>query len=150
MSKKVQLPVRADSNYGKATEFMRKNQIYTKTMLMDFFKGMTNKDGELLNEAQASASTGVMLSPRESSQTGDGLGRGNMSNPWGHLAYNDKIARKVDKETGKKLEQKFRFRFRSEALNRQTRKRTFSTTQEKEIAKTPVKTSAKTKKTVTA
>jgi hypothetical protein len=144
MSNKVQLPGQADSNYGKATEFMRKNQVYTKTMLMDFFKGL-GKD-----EKEASASTGVMLSPRESSQTGDGLGRGNMSNPWGHLAYNDKVARKVDKETGKKLEQKFRFRFRSEALNRQTRKRTFSTTQEKEIAKTPVKTSAKTKKTVTA
>ena len=119
MSKKVELEVRKESAYGKATEFMRQKQIYTKTDLVNFFKGLGRTD-----EA-AVASAVVMLSPRKESNRGDC--RGNMSNPWGHIAYNDKLQRK-DKE-----EQKFRFRFRDEVLERLTRK-TAKTEQEKEVA----------------
>ena len=114
MSKRVELDVRSESNYGKATDFMRKKQIYTKTDLVNFFKGLGKDD------KAAMASAVVMLSPRKESTRGDC--RGNMSNPWGHVAYNDKLGRKIDKETGKKEEQKFRFRFRDVEMPRLTRK----------------------------
>jgi len=110
MSKRVELDVRSESNYGKATDFMRKKQIYTKTDLIDFFKGLGKEDKAAL------ASAVVMLSPRKESTRGDC--RGNRSNPWGHVAYNDKLGRKVNKQTGEKEEQKFRFRFRDTELPR--------------------------------
>ena len=137
MSKKVQLQVRSESNYGKATEFMRKKQIYTKTDLVDFFKGLGKEDNAAL------ASAVVMLSPRKESSRGDC--RGNRSNPWGHVAYNDKLGRKVNKETGEKEEQKFRFRFRETELPRLTRKGA-KTAQEKEAPATAPATAKETAK----
>jgi hypothetical protein len=108
MSKKVNLDgvVRKESAYGKATEWMRKNQIYTKRQLVEFFKSIGK------TERAAIESAVVMLSPRESSSRGDC--RGNMSNPWGHLAYNDKLIRR--EVGGRKEIQRFRFRFRKNAL----------------------------------
>jgi len=143
MSKKVHLEVRADSNYGKATEFMRKNQIYTKTMLLDFFQTLPNSNGKPMTMPQAMASAGVMLSPRLDSKKDC---RGNESNPWGHIAYNEKLARKKDK-TGKKLEQKFRFRFRAEELPKKVRVRKAKTAQEKVKVTSKVNVESETKVT---
>ena len=102
MSKKVELPGRDDSAYGKVTAWMRKVQIYTKPQVIEQFKNLG------CQEKAALASAVVMLSPRLTSKRGDC--RGNMSNPWGAIAYNAKLA----KEKG--AEQKFRFLFRKEAL----------------------------------
>lgn len=108
MSKKITVRGNPNSNYGKLTTFMRKKQVYTKT---DLVQHMMTFDK---THSQAMATVGVMLSPRLASTRGDC--RGNGSNPWGHQAYNEKLARKVNKDTGKKDEQKWRFRFRSEEL----------------------------------
>jgi hypothetical protein len=107
MSKKVELPGREDSAYGKVTAWMRKAQIYTKSQVIEQFAKLG------CNEKAALASAVVMLSPRLSSTRGDC--RGNMSNPWGHVAYNAKLA----KEKG--AEQKFRFLFRKEVLEPRNR-----------------------------
>lgn len=104
MGKKVAVP--GKGMYGEATAWMRKNQTYTKSHLVEMLQGKG------LSDSAADATAVVMLSPRLESNRGDC--RGNMSNPWGHLAYNDKLKRKeVD---GVKEEQKFRFRLRKEAL----------------------------------
>jgi hypothetical protein len=147
MSKKVTLEVRSGSNYGKATAFMRKNQIYTKTMLVEFFQTLTNKDGELLGMGASLASTGVMLSPR---LTSSGDCRGNPANSWGHLAYNEVIARKIDKETGKKSEQKFRFRHRAEAMDKRYRKDQIKAKSTQEKTAVIKKVKVKSKEAVTA
>jgi len=140
--KKVTLEVRAESNYGKATEYMRKKQIYTKTDLVNFFSEL----GKSISASQASAV--VMLSPRETSSTGDC--RGNQSNPWGHKAYNEKLARKLNKETGKKDEQRFRFRLRSEEMTRKPRKDKAGSKQEKTVTVATAKKVKEVKATVTA
>lgn len=105
MSKKVTLP--GKKAYGKATEYMRKKQIYTKTDLITY---LTSECGK--SEVAAVATAVVLLSPRETSK---GDCRGNMSNPWGHLAYNDKLNRKKGAD-GKNEPQKFRFRMRKTAM----------------------------------
>lgn len=128
MSNRIELDVRSQSDYGKATEFMRKTQVYTRSMLMDFFKGLGK------SEAAARGSMEIMLSPRLTSK---GDCRGNISNPWGHLAYNEKLARQINSETGEKSEQKFRFRFRDLPLVRRTRPRNLHTLQEKTATSTP-------------
>lgn len=107
MSKKVKLDGRADSAYGKVTAWMRKVQIFTKAQVVEQFKALGKSDSAAL------ASAVVMLSPRETSKRGDC--RGNMSNPWGHLAYVEKLHK------GKGEEQKFRFRNRKEALEPRVR-----------------------------
>jgi len=113
MGSKVEFEVRGA--YKEATDWMRKKQIYTKSELLAKLVEMGKTD----TAAQATAV--VLLSPRLESKRGDC--RGNMSNPWGHLAYNDKITRKeVD---GKKEEQRFRFRLRAtelEPLQRSSKK----------------------------
>lgn len=98
-------------DYAKITAWMKKKQIYTRSEVIAFLKSIGKSEGG------ASATATVMLSPRLSSTRGDC--RGNMSNPWGHLAYNDKFARKT--KDGVKEEQKFRFRYRKVALEANTR-----------------------------
>jgi len=105
MSKKITLP--GSKAYGAATEYMRKKQIYTKADIVTF---LGNECGK--SPAAALATAVVLLSPREISSRGDC--RGNMSNPWGHLAYNDKLNR--NKVNGVKEPQKFRFRMRKIAM----------------------------------
>ena len=107
MSKKIQLKGHKGSVYTKVTEFMRKKQVYTKTDIVNFLK----EQGKSESAAQATAV--VMLSPRLESTRGDC--RGNLSNPWGHKAYNEKF-KKVAGE-----EQKYRFRFRKEELEQHIR-----------------------------
>ena len=114
MSKKVTLPGNENSNYGRATAWMRKAAIFTKADLAGFLATQKDKAGNPLTEGAIAATTVVLLSPRLESGRGDC--RGNMSNPWGHLAYVELLNRKVDKETGKKEAQKYRFRMRKEAL----------------------------------
>jgi hypothetical protein len=97
--------IKARGNYKIVTDWMRKKQVYTKQELIDFYIEELGKD---LKAAKASAI--IMLSPRLESKHGDC--RGSASNPWGHLAYNDKLPRKFDPETGKKEKQRYRFRFR--------------------------------------
>lgn len=109
MSKQVKLDGRAESAYGKVTAFMRKSQVYTKTDLVNYLKRLGKK------ESAAVATAVVMLSPRLEAKRKGADCRGNMSNPWGHLAYNEKLA-KV-----KGQEQKFRFRMRKAALEPLTR-----------------------------
>ena len=98
-------------DYAKVTAWMKKKQIYTRSEVIAFLKSIGKSEGG------ASATATVMLSPRLASTRGDC--RGNMSNPWGHIAYNDKFARKV--KDGVKEEQRFRFRFRKDALEANTR-----------------------------
>ena len=114
MSKKVTLPVNENSNYGRAIGFMRKARIYTKAQVEEFLGTLKGKNGEPLTEGAIGATAVVLLSPRETSTRGDC--RGNMSNPVGHLMFNALLARKKDKETGKKEAQKYRFSYRKGAL----------------------------------
>ena len=99
--------VRAESDYGKATAWMRKKQVFTKTDVIDFLMSI----GKVERAAYETAI--VLLSPRKTSARGDC--RGNASNPWGHLAYVEKLARSV--VGGVKEDQKFRFRLRNILLD---------------------------------
>jgi len=109
MSKKVTLPGRESSNYGKVTAWMRKARVYTRAQVFEQFTNLG------LKEDAADASTTVLLSPRLTARDGCDP-RGNMSCPWGHVAYNEKLARVADSE------QQFRFRMRKVAM--EARKRT--------------------------
>ena len=108
MSKKVNFDkiVTPASAYGQATAWMRKKQVYTKSELVAFLQSIGKTERAAIETAV------VLLSPRESSKRGDC--RGNRSNPWGHIAYNDKLMRR--QVNGKKEVQRFRFRFRKNAL----------------------------------
>jgi hypothetical protein len=111
-TRKLEVKMRGD--YEKVTAFMRKKQVYTRNELIAYQVDTLGK-----SIAAASATAGVMLSPRLKARAGADC-RGNSSCPWGHLAYNEPLERKVGKD-GKKEEQKFRFRFRSVALERKGR-----------------------------
>lgn len=105
-TKKIQVR----GNYKLATEFMKTKQVYTKQDIIEFYMRKLKLD---YNAAKYSAI--ILLSPRKESRRGDC--RGSTSNPWGHLAYNDKLPRKViDVVTGKKEKQRYRFRYRDVAL----------------------------------
>jgi len=112
MSKQVKLDGRTNSGYGKVTAWMRKAQVYTKSQVVEQFKQLG------LSDKAAMASAVVLLSPRLESKRGDS--RGNASNPWGHQAYNEKLA-KVEGQ-----ERKFRFRIRTKALEAKVRSVTVS------------------------
>jgi hypothetical protein len=124
MSQAVSDSVREGSAYGLCTKFMRKKQIYTKTEVTEFFKSLGK------SSLAAVASMGVMLSPRKESKSDC---RGNISNPWGHLAYNEKLARKVS--NGVKEEQRFRFRMRDKAMGKKTRNKVTKVKAEKVVEK---------------
>ena len=134
--KKRTLP--GKGNYGVVSAYMQKQKIYTKSQIVGQFVKLD------LSETACLASAVVLLSPRETSNRGDC--RGNMSNPWGHLAYNEKL----HKEDG--VEQKFRFRWRTKAMS--PRKRVIEDKVEakksstKVTAKSPAKTKAQAKATV--
>jgi hypothetical protein len=96
--------IKARGNYRVVTDWMRKKKVHTKQDVIDFYIEELGKDYKA-----ASASAIIMLSPRLTSKHGDA--RGSASNPWGHLAYNEKLPRKAD-ATGKKEKQRYRFRFR--------------------------------------
>lgn len=125
MSKSIKLAGREGSVYGKVTAFMRKKQVYTREDIMGFLKGLG------LQEKAANATATVMLSPRLSSTRGDC--RGNLSNPWGHQAYNAKLNRVV--KDGIKEAQKYRFMYRKEPLEKGKR--------EEKVTIKPVKVKSK-------
>ena len=121
--------------YGKVTEFMLKKKVYTKPDILGFLK----KQG--LKEGAAEATATVMLSPRLESTRGDC--RGNISNPWGHLAYNEPLKVVVNKKTGKREAQRYRLRRREKAM--EPRKRIVKQVVKAEKTKVATKTKTKTK-----
>jgi hypothetical protein len=98
-------------NYKVATDWMRSRQVYTKQDLISFYMYELGKD-----EKAAKGSAIVLLSPRLKSKHGDP--RGSMSNPWGHIAYNEMLVRRVDPKTGIKEKQRYCFRFRDVPLEK--------------------------------
>ena len=140
MSKKVDFDkiVTAASAYGKATGWMRKKQIYTKGELVAFLQSIGKTERAAVETAV------VLLSPRESSKRGDC--RGNISNPWGHMAYNEKLARR--QVNGKKEAQRFRFRLRKEALEPRKRGESNAIASKKVASKAKAPVKAKQKKVV--
>lgn len=135
--------VRPESDYGKGTAWMREKASnkasYTKEQMIGFLKSIGKNDRAALETAV------VLLSPREKSTIGDC--RGNKSNPWGHLAYNQKIARRVI--NGRKEVQRFRFCLRIVELEPRKRNEV-SAIASKKIAtqattQTPVKAEVKVK-----
>jgi len=130
-------------NYKLATEFMRRKENYTKTDIINFYMDQLGKD----YKASCGSAT-ILLSPRKVSKHGDP--RGNASNPWGHLAYNEKIKRKEDPITGDKEEQRYMFQFRDIPLEK--KHHTYyrrKLKQEKEITITTGKSKVKAKNTNT-
>ena len=107
--KKVKIELPGKGDYGEVTAYMVNKETYTKPELIKFLKKKCKKD-----HVAAVHTAVVMLSPRKSSNRGDP--RGNTSNPWGHLAYNEKLPRRINKVTGKKEEQEFSLRERKVAL----------------------------------
>jgi len=134
--KKRQLKVRG--NYQIVTNWMRKKQIYTKQDVIDFYMNELGKDYKA-----ACGSAIIMLSPRLESKHGDS--RGSASNPWGHLAYNEKLTRRLDPELNKLEKQRYRFRFREVPLDkkRHTYYKCKKTAQEKESTTVHEKVTAK-------
>ena len=126
-------------NYKRITEWMRKKQVYTKSQIV----------AEMLTYGievtAAEATKGVMISPRLSSKIGNCCG--NMANPWGDIAYNKLLDRKVI--SGVKEEQKYKFTYRESPLAPHKRKAKVSIVSEKveveAIAKTETKTETKAK-----
>lgn len=109
MKNKIKLKVRG--NYKIATDWMRRKQIYTKQEVIDFYIEKLGKDYKA-----ACGSAIIMLSPRIESKHGDL--RGSASNPWGHVAYNEKLPRRLDPNTGKLEKQRYKFRFRDVILDK--------------------------------
>jgi len=134
--KKRTLP--GKGNYGVVSAWMQKTRIYTKSQVVAEFAKLG------LSEKASLASAVVLLSPRKSSNRGDC--RGNMSNPWGHLAYNEKLHRKAGEE------QKFMFRWRVKAMAPHRRvvegKVEAQKSSTKVTAKSPAKSKAQAKATV--
>ena len=122
------LPIKIRGNYKVVTNWMRKTQCYPKQDVIDFYIRELGKDTKA-----ATASAIIMLSPRADSKHGDP--RGSASNPWGHLAYNEKLPRKIDPDTDKLEKQRYRFRFRDVPMEK--KRHTYyrrKTDQEKEPA----------------
>lgn len=130
--------VRPESDYGKAVAWMRQKKIYTHAELINFLKPL--KKG---NIKRATAAAGVLLSAREKSNRNgcDPLGRGNYSNSWGHVAYNEKMIRR--QVGGLKEAQRYRFCIRDVILK--SRKRSDISAIASEKVLTQVKSSAKVK-----
>jgi stress response protein YsnF len=102
-------------DYAKVTAWMKRKQTYTRKEMVAYLLTL----GKEPDACEYTAT--IMLSPRKRSGRGDC--RGNVSNPWGHLAYNSKLERKLI--FGIKEEQKFKLRYRDEALPpRRRRKKT--------------------------
>jgi hypothetical protein len=112
----------ARGTYGKATEWMRKKRVYTRQEIITYLNEECGKslDRGAATISPAEATATILLTPRLSSDRGDI--RGNVNNPWGHLAYNENLPRKINGMTGKKEPQRFRFRFRDDALEPLRRK----------------------------
>ena len=96
----------------KTTAWMKRKQVYTRKELITHLRSLGKEP-----DACEYAAT-IMLSPRKKSKLGDC--RGNVSNPWGHLAYNAKMERKL--YFGIKEDQRFKFRYRDFALPPRRRK----------------------------
>ena len=109
--KRKDIKLKARGNYRLATEWMRKKRVYTKQDLVEFYMYTLGKDYRA-----ASGSAIVLLSPRLVSNNGDP--RGSASNPWGHVAYNEKIEKRVCPVTGKNEKQRYMFRFRDVPLEK--------------------------------
>ena len=135
MGKKVTLP--GKKNYGKGTAWMRKTQVYTKAQLVQYLEGECG-----CSPSAALATAVVLLSPRLTSKRGDP--RGHVCNPWGHLAYNEKLPRKT-LPTGKNEAQRFRFRLRKNALEPRKRGEVNSVAAKKTKTETKVTAKSKTK-----
>jgi hypothetical protein len=103
--------IRVRGNYQVVTNWMRKKQVYTKQDVIGFYMEELGKDYKA-----ACGSAIIMLSPRLESKNGDC--RGSASNPWGHLAYNEKLTRRIDSDTNKKEKQRYRFKFREVSLDK--------------------------------
>ena len=96
-------------NYAAIFGMVRKKQVVTRSQVEEFCrKNLKNGKGKPMTEKQAAASTGVILSPRESSERGDC--RGNIS-AQGHLYFMEPL-KKV--KAGDEL--RFRLRYRKTAL----------------------------------
>ena len=110
MKTKIKLKVRG--NYKLVTDWMRTKQIYTKQDVIDFYMEVVGKDYKA-----ACGSAIIMLSPRLVSKHGDL--RGSASNPWGHIAYNEKLPRRcINTITGQFEKQRYKFSFRDTILDK--------------------------------
>ena len=126
--------VRPESDYGKAVAWMRQRKTYTKGELVNFLKSI--KKGKSTRSAITAAE--VLLSPRlKSDRNGcDPLGRGNYSNSWGHVAYNEKMKRRW--VGGKREHQRFRFCIRTHILQSRKRSDVSSIASKKILSQTQV------------
>jgi hypothetical protein len=104
---KVNKELKLRGDMAVCTEWMRKNQIYTKQELIQYMMDELGMDHE-----HATYKAIILLTPRETSERGDC--RGHTSNRWGHIAYNEKLPRRI--VDGKKEPQRYRFRFRDVEL----------------------------------
>ena len=102
-------------DYAKATAWMKSKQVYTRKELIAYL--LTLGKEPMACEYTAT----ILLSPRKRSKRGDC--RGNVNNPWGHLAYNAKMERKL--HFGIKEDQRFKLRYRDEPLPPRHRKSKF-------------------------
>ena len=120
--KNLQNEIKAKGTYGDATKWMIEQGTYSRKELIQFLHMHCNKsiDRGIATISPAEATATILLTPRLSSNRGDI--RGNVNNPWGHLAYNLKLPRTVNRATGKKDPQRFAFAFREEALDPLKRK----------------------------
>ena len=100
-------------DYAKVTAWMKRKQVYTRKEMISYLLSL----GKESDACEYTANT--MLSPRKSSKRGDC--RGNVSNPWGHLAYNAKMERKL--VFGIKEDQAYKLRYRDQALPPRRRKK---------------------------
>jgi len=101
-------------DYAKFSEYMRSKRIFTISELIGFGKSIGKTPETALYTIR------VLCSPRLTARIGCDP-RGSVSCPWGHLAYVDKLNRRVI--NGVKEEQRFQFRWREIPL--EPRERTF-------------------------
>ena len=99
-------------DYAKMTQFIMRAQILTRRIL-DAFGISIGK-----SEKAAEGTTALFLSPRLNARKNCDC-RGNISNPWGHLAYFQPLPRRII--NGVKEEQRYRFRLRKVVLEPRVR-----------------------------
>jgi hypothetical protein len=114
--KQTDLLAKVRGTYGDATQWMIEKGTYSRKELVQYLHDQCGKSIERGDKSisPAEATATVLLTPRLSSSRGDC--RGNVNNPWGHVAYNQKLPRTVNKATGKKEPQRFAFVFRDDEL----------------------------------
>jgi len=115
--KKILKNLPGNKDIGCATDWMVKNSPFSKQQLigqcLHKICGLDIVIHKNSTVSPAECKARILVQPRLTSK---GDPRGSVNNPWGHIAYLEKMKRRIDPLTGKLEKQKFRMRARIKTL----------------------------------